>query len=229
MTNRVKKTFGIISIIIISLLSLLIFFLVKDTLIELVSDTDKFKNWVDSFGFLGKFVFIAIIVLQVVIAIIPGEPFEIAAGYCFGGLEGTILCLIGIIIGSIIIFLLVKNFGIKFVELFFSKEKIESLKFLKNSKRLGILLFIIMFIPGTPKDLFSYFAPLTKIKLHIWILIVSVSRIPSVVTSTIGGSLLLEQKYMFAIIAFTITLILSGSGLIIYNKISKKLGEKNEK
>ncbi|MEE1280461.1 MAG: TVP38/TMEM64 family protein, partial [Oscillospiraceae bacterium] len=79
--------------------------------------------------------------------------------------------------------------------------------------------FIIMLIPGTPKDLLSYFAPLTKMKLSTWMLIVSITRIPSIITSSIGGSALNEQKYMFAGVAFAITILISGIGVLIYKKI----------
>lgn len=47
-------------------------------------------------------------VLQVVVAVIPGEALEIGAGYAFGAWEGLLLCLIGAAIGSAIIFFFVK-------------------------------------------------------------------------------------------------------------------------
>ena len=122
-------------------------------------------------------------------------------------------------IGSVIIFALVRKFGVKLVELFFSMEKINSLKFLQNKQRLNTIYFIVMCLPGTPKDLLSYFAGLTDMKLRTWLLIATVARIPSVITSTIGGSALGSEQYLFAIIAFAATLALSGIGLLIYRKI----------
>ncbi len=216
-----KKLSGILIISLIILVFIAFFIFLGKPLISLVSNPQGFRDWIDKFGFWGRLIFIAMVVLQVIIAIIPGEPFEIAAGYAFGMIEGTILSLIGIVIGSVIIFIAVRKFGVKLVELFFSREKINSLKFLNTSKKATLLCFIIMFIPGTPKDLLSYFAGLTKITLPSWIFISAVARIPSVLTSTVGGSLLGEQKYLFAILAFAVTLILSGVGLIIYNKITK--------
>ena len=188
-------------------------------LIEFAKEPEKFQAWIDSFGIWGRLVFIGIIVLQVVIALIPGEPFEIAAGYAFGSIEGTLLCLAGIVLGSVIIFALVRKFGVKLVELFFPMEKINSLKFLKNKQRLNTIYFIVMCLPGTPKDLLSYFAGLTDMKITTWLLIATIARIPSVITSTIGGSALGSEQYVFAIIAFAATLALSGIGLLIYRKI----------
>ena len=43
---------------------------------------------------------IAVTAIQVVIAFIPGELVEIAAGYAFGAIPGLILVLIGNIIGN---------------------------------------------------------------------------------------------------------------------------------
>ncbi len=221
-TEKHKKLLGIIAIIIVILFSAAIFLLVGKPLISFVSEPEKFRQWVDAFGIWGRLLFIGMIVLQVIIAIIPGEPFEIAAGYAFGSLEGMILCMAGIITGSIIIFLSVRKFGMMLVEVFFSKEKIASLTFLQNNKKMNLLFFVIMLIPGTPKDLLSYFAGLTEMKLSSWILIVAVSRIPSVITSSIGGSALGEKKYLFAVIAFAVTIIISGIGLLIYKKVQSK-------
>lgn len=217
-----KKIISIISIILVIIFSLAVFFFIGKPLISFVSEPQKFRDWVEGFGIFSRVIFVAMIVLQVVVAIIPGEPFEMAAGYAFGTVEGTLLCILGAILGSIIIFLLVRKFGIMLVEAFFSKEKIDSLKFLQNTKKLTLLFFIIMLIPGTPKDLLSYFAPLTKMSLKNWILIVAISRIPSVITSAISGDALGSENYIGAVISLAITAVLSIIGIIIYKRISKK-------
>lgn len=79
------------------------------------------------------------VALQVIFAIIPGEPLEIGAGYAFGALEGTVLCVIGGLLGSLVVFAFVRTFGVRVVELFFPIEKINNLKFLKNAKRLEVV------------------------------------------------------------------------------------------
>ena len=79
-----------------------------------------------------------------------------------------------------------------------------------------------MFIPGTPKDLISYCMGLTKIKLSEWILLSTVARIPSIVTSTVGGDALGGQDYRFAILVFAGTLVISLIGGLIYNVYTKR-------
>ncbi len=217
--DKHKKLLGILLIAFAVIFCAVITVFIGRPLIAFAKEPQKFQMWIDSFGIWGRLVFVGIVVLQVVIALIPGEPFEIAAGYAFGSIEGTLLCLAGIVIGSLIIFTLVRKFGVKLVELFFPIDKINSLKFLQNKQRFNTIYFIVMCLPGTPKDLLSYFAGLTDMKISTWLIIVTVARIPSVITSTIGGSALGSEQYIFAAVAFAVTLALSGAGLIIYKKI----------
>jgi uncharacterized membrane protein YdjX (TVP38/TMEM64 family) len=79
-----------------------------------------------------------------------------------------------------------------------------------------------MLIPGTPKDLLSYFVGLTEMKLSEWLIITTIARIPSVATSTIGGNALGEGNYITAITVFAITAVVSILGILIYNYITKK-------
>lgn len=224
MSNTKKSTKIIASFILLAVLCVfaLIFVYVGRPLIEFLDRPEEFREWINSFGFWGRLIFIGIIFLQVAVAVIPGEPFEIAAGYAFGSIEGTLLCIIGMTLSGIVIFVLVRKYGVKFVEIFFSTEKINSLKFLNDSKKLNLLFFILMLIPGTPKDLLCYFAGLTKMRLSDFVFISAVARIPSVVTSSIGGSMLGQQKYVTAIIAFVVTILISLIGLLIYKRIENR-------
>ena len=88
--------------------------------------------------------------------------------------------------------------------------------FLKSKKNIELIIFIIFFIPGTPKDILTYFAPFTRIKLSTFLLITTVARIPSIITSTIGGNALSNQNYHFTITVFIITGIISILGLFAY-------------
>ena len=77
-------------------------------------------------------------------------------------------------------------------------------------------------VPGTPKDLLCYFAGLTDLSWPSWLLIASVGRIPSIVTSTVGGSALGEQNYRAAVIAFAIALAVAGAGYLIYRAVCRQ-------
>ena len=63
-------------------------------------------QWIAGLGLWGKAVYVGMCMLQVVVAIIPGEPLEIAGGYAFGAWQGTALCLAGAMLGSVAVFAL---------------------------------------------------------------------------------------------------------------------------
>lgn len=223
-----KKALKITFVIIAILLVCGACWYIAKPLIKFASEPEKFRLWVNSNGIWGRIAYLGMMMLQIIAAFLPGEPFEMVAGYAFGAFEGTALCLLASAIGSILVLLLSRKFGLKLVELFFSKDKINSAKFLQSSPKKVLLFSIIFALPGTPKDLLCYFAGLTDIKLWKLMLICSIGRIPAIVTSTIGGDALGTKSYILAIIVFSITVLISLSGVSIYKVISFR-HNKNEK
>jgi uncharacterized membrane protein YdjX (TVP38/TMEM64 family) len=159
--------------------------------------------------------------LQVVFAVIPGEPVELGAGYTFGTVEGTVLCLAGDAAGTAVVFLFTKLFGIQLVEALVGREKLKAMRFLKSSRNLNMLVFLLLFIPGTPKDVLTYIIGLTPMKLTTFLIIASFARIPSVLTSTITGNALGVQDYRTAILVYAVTGVISLAGILIYRRFPK--------
>ena len=219
---RRRKLWSALAIAAFILGSLLAVWVIGRPMLRFVMDPQGFRLWVDGRGLLGRLVFVGMMVLQIVVAVIPGEPLEIGAGYAFGFVEGTLLCLIGAVLGSAIVYSFTKRYGVRAVEVFFPRERIQSLRFLQDSRRLNFLTFIIFLIPGTPKDVLTYFIGLTPMKLSTWLLITGTARIPSVVTSTLGGDALGLQNYDVAAIVLLVTLLISGIGLLVYRAIEKR-------
>lgn len=222
LSEKSKKFIAIGGVALFLIITVVVSYFVGRPMVKFAAEPEKFREWIDSFGAYGYLVFLGMMVLQVFVAIIPGEPLEIVAGYAFGMIEGTLLCMAGAFIGSMLVFMFVRKFGVKAVEIFFPMEKINSIKFLHNAKKRDTLIFIIFLLPGTPKDLLCYFVGLTDIKLSTWMIITSIARIPSIVTSTIGGNALGVKNYVFAIIMLGVTLAISAVGLLIYKAITKR-------
>ena len=183
---------------------------------------DDFRDYVRSFGVLAPLVMLGLQILQVFIALIPGEIVESAAGYVLGPWLGTAVCYLGIAIASILIFSLTRRYGVRLVEVFISREKIKELRFLNTERKRDTLIFLLFFIPGTPKDLLTYFVGLTDIRLRTFLLLSMVARIPSLITSTFGGHLLGEERYIGAVILYGITGLLSLLGMAGYQFYLKK-------
>ena len=222
MTNKEQRILYIAAIAVFVLFCVFVGRNIGVPMIRFAENPEKFREWVNASGIWGRILFVGMVILQVLVAFIPGEAVELAAGYAFGVLEGTILSMFGIGIGSWMIFLLVRRFGVKMVEVFFTRNRIAEVRFLKNPRKAKVLGFLLMLIPGTPKDFLSYFAGLTKLDLYQWLLIVSVARVPSVVASTITGAAAGEKQYTLAIVLFVLTSLLSVGGIWYYHRICKE-------
>lgn len=204
LTTAQQKRLGVAALVTALVVMGLLVWLVGVPLVRFASQPERFRDWVDSHGFGGRLAYMGMVILQVVVALIPGEPFEIAAGYAFGAVEGTLLCLVASALGSVCVFLLVRRFGQRLAEIFFSPEKLRSVRFLQASPKRDLLFLIVFMLPGTPKDLLCYFAGLTNIRFPVWLLICSLGRLPSIVTSTIGGNALGTKNYWGAILVFVL-------------------------
>ena len=179
---------------------------------------EEFKVWVDGLGFGGWLVTLGIQLLQIFVALIPGEPVELMLGYVWGPWLGTLTCLIGIFIGTATIFLLVRKFGMKFVSRFVDPEELKRYKFLRDKNKVDITVFILFFIPGTPKDALTYIAPIAPIGAVKYLLIATFARIPSIITSTILGDSIADGRWVLALVVFAITAVISVLGIILGNR-----------
>lgn len=222
--NRKRKWFACISIVVVVILVLLVTWFLWNWLVSF--SQEGLRDYIRSFGAAGWLVFLILQILQVFIALIPGELLESAAGFVFGPVFGTLLCYAGIAIASSLVFVLTRKFGVKLVEVFIKREKINQFRFLNTEKKRDLLIFLVFFIPGTPKDLLTYFAGLTEIKLGKFLAISFVARIPSVVTSTFGGHLLGEGEYVLAIVVYAVTAVISLLGMLGYNAWVKRRDNK---
>ena len=221
-TTRRQKITGAAVLLVLLLVGVLLFFRVGRPMLRLVQEPEFFRTWVQEKGNWGRLAYAGMVILQVLVALIPGEPLEIAGGYAFGAFEGTLLCLLAAAVGSIIVFGLVRRFGVKLAELFFPRERLRSLRFLQSNRRRTLLFLIVFTMPGTPKDLLCYFAGLTDMKLSSWLVICSLGRLPSIISSTVGGDALGSRNHIFAIVIFAATLAVSGAGLLFFNWIQRR-------
>ena len=184
----------------------------------------KFKEKVQNTGNIGILILFGLEVAQILLAILPGEPIEVLAGICFGPLWGTIFITISVFIITCIIYFFVKKYGKKFIYEFFSKEKlskIENRKLFKDEKKIEIVMIILFLIPGSPKDLLIYIGGLLPIKSTRFILISTILRLPSIISSTIAGDKIIDGQWKLGILAYFITFIITFIIIYILNKIDK--------
>ncbi|MBQ4518855.1 MAG: TVP38/TMEM64 family protein [Clostridia bacterium] len=220
-----KQTIKILSFIIF-LLAMAIITLVMLPLIQSYQNPEVFKALIESFGSWGIPMMLFIQVFQVVVALIPGEVVETLAGVIYGTFGGFLFCMMGIAVGQIIIFGLVRSFGKDFVEKVAGSKSVQNFSFLRDERKLKTVIFFLFFIPGTPKDLITYMAPMTKINLKDFLIITLIARIPSVLSSTYGGSTFIERNLLKTAIVYSVIGMFSIVGILLYRFWDKKQTEK---
>ena len=184
----------------------------------------EFKEKIDNLGFLGLLMLFGIQFAQIFLIVIPGEPIEILAGMCYGGIGGTIFITVSVAILTTFILFMVRRLGRKFVYEFCSKEqieKIENSKLMKNTEKIEFIMLILFLIPGTPKDLLVYIGGLLPIKPLRFILISTFARLPSVISSTFAGENIASGDWTFSIIIYVATFIIIGLIIFLVNKFDK--------
>lgn len=166
---------------------------------------------------LGIGAFLLLQVLQVVVALIPGGLIQILGGVIFGGFWGTVLSLIGTLLGEVVVFYVVRWLGMPIVETIIDAKGIKKLGFLQDTKKCELAVFILFLLPVMPKDALTYLAPLTKIKPSTFFILSMVARLPALIISNVFGSSLSDGNILIATVMFMIVALI-GAVCILYRE-----------
>ncbi len=183
-----------------------------------------FREHVVDSGIRGFLTLFALQFSQIFLVVLPGEPIELLAGACYGSIGGTIFILASSMIISTIIIFFVKVFGKTFTDLFTDPEKfkrVKNSKLFKNPKKFEYIMFILFFIPGTPKDLLVYIGAMLPINKVRFVLLTTLARTPSVISSTIVGSNLIEGDIWLSIIIYASIFVVAVLVVLFLNIFDK--------
>lgn len=213
-----------IGVAVVALIAIAVCVALGPRLWSFFSDIDRVRDWIGAQGALAPIAMLAIVIAQVVVAILPGEPIELAAGYLFGFWGGTALCLLGALVGTLAVVALARAFGMRVVHLFFSQGQVESVPWLKDSTRLEALMFATLLVPGTPKDVLTYAAALTTCSWCKIAVITTIGRVPSVVSSTLAAGFAAEGDWHLAAVVMGVTMVLALAGGALYAAVKRRAG-----
>ncbi len=199
-------------------------FLLSGDIYSIIKDPAMLKKWMNNFGTYEVLMFVLIQAFQVVIFIVPGELVEIAAGFLFGTAWGSIYSIIGIALGSAASFIIARVLGYEFVKWIVPEQMFNRWNiFINEDKRGGTVLFLLYFIPGTPKDALAYFAGITPVNYLKFIFISMFARLPAIVFSAYIGANIEQKEYTNALIVSVIAGIAFLIGFIYRDRIIKWL------
>lgn len=191
-------------------------------MLAFLADGDRVRAWVDEHDVLARLVFVAAVALQIVVAVLPGGPLEVAGGYAFGAAECAALCLLGAALGTLVVVALVRTLGMRVVSLFFRPEKIASLKWFRDARRFEMVMFLCFLIPGVPKDILTYVAALSACPSRRIVLLTTLGRAPAVVVSALAGDVAAQGDWMTAAAIALIALALVAVGGFAYAAIRRR-------
>ncbi len=158
-------------------------------------DRERMHRFIVSLGAWGFAGFIALQVVQVVAAPIPGEATGILGGFLYGPLVGTVLSTIGLSLGSYFAFALSRNFGRPLTDRFVNKATMDRFDYLLHHKG-AFLVFLLFLIPGFPKDILCYILGLGHLTTLEFLAIASTGRLLGTIMLTFGGHFLADKEYV---------------------------------
>ncbi len=192
----------------------------------------QFEAYVKSFGVFGVLIVFLMQVLQIIIAFLPGEAIELLAGILYGGVGGFAICLLGCVAASSLVFWLTRRFGVRLVNRFFSKKKLENFHFLQESNKLDVTVFLLFLLPGTPKDLLTYVVGLSRMHMLRFLVLSTLARVPSIASSTFLGSAVIQGEWVQAAVLFGLTAAIGLVGILGREKIlhwAKQMSKRRKK
>jgi len=220
--NKRKRILAILKLVALAVIligiPLYIYFFQHD-LIEEFSDIRDVEQTMKSYRRESIIIYVAAQILQVVLSVIPGQALQFAGGYLYGIVLGLLLSVIGIAIGSTLAYYIARLLGRDAIHMFFGKRKVTEMLDLMNSPKGLIVTFVIFLVPGIPKDLCSYAAGLSNLKLKPYLIVSMIARIPGMMGCLIVGRQVGAGGYTSAAIIAVAALVLLLLGIIFRKQV----------
>ena len=215
--NRILLLISAIFLLLIGILSL--FFMPFFNRLSEPAFQEEFRLWALEQTWKGQLFLLLVQIVQVVIAFIPGEALELLAGFLYGPWYGLLLSLAGCLIASTMVFAIVRRFGNKLLLKLFPRDSLAEYDFLQSSRKIEIITFVLFLIPGTPKDLLTYVAGASSIKMSTFLFLSTLARIPSILSSTFMGATFGEGNFGTTAVVFILTAAVGFFGIFFKESI----------
>jgi len=151
------------------------------------TDQNKMDTFLSQSGIMAPLLFILIQAVQVVVPILPGAVGCLFGVIFFGTIKGFVFNYIGICIGSILAFLLARNFGQEFVRKMTSKKFFEKYnKYLMKENQFEKIFALLIFLPVAPDDFLCYLAGISRMSLKKFTTIILLGKPAAIMLYSLG-------------------------------------------
>lgn len=190
----------------IGLFLLLVYYILVWTgLWESLNSVEKLKILIADLGFWGRITFVLLQFLQVTIIPIPSTILTVGGAIIFGPLQGSLLSLSGILLGSIFAFYLGRKFGRRLV-CFMVGEQSQK-KWVKFLSRAKYTFFVMMLLPIFPDDVLCLVAGLTNMSWAFFVTTNLICRPVGIFATSYLGSGELIPYHGWGLIVWAIILV----------------------
>lgn len=133
--------------------------------LHLFQNPHALQKFIDQFGAYGVLVFILLQIIQPIVPIVPGGLSDVAGILMYGNVLGLLYVCIGLVIGEVILFFLVRKYGMRFAKVILSENSLKELNLIvqKGNKHIQKYIIIIFLMPFGPDDLVCLAAGFTDI------------------------------------------------------------------
>lgn len=204
----------------IAALLVLVFNLGRDALV-LAKDPRRLHALAQRCGIWGWAVIVGFSALQAVLPVMPASVIQVAAGFLYGAWPGALLCLVGIALGSALLFFFVRKFGTRLAGLFIDMQRVYTLPLFSDAKRLNLLLYLLFLVPGTPKTTLMILSGLTPCRARFFLPMMLAARLPAVLSTCFSGQALGQSDYWEAGLLLALIAILALVGAGTYRHLVK--------
>ncbi len=151
--------------------------------LEIARDEGSLKAYLERSGRWMSFAFAALQFLQVVLLPIPSTVTVVAGAALFGAFKGSLLSLVGIVIGSLVAFFIGRFAGQRVVAWLVGKDTLD--KWLKKIKGKDKLILTAMFLlPAFPDDVLCFVAGISSMSIWFFLAVILISRIIAIFTTS---------------------------------------------
>lgn len=151
------------------------------------------QSWIEATGPAASVVFVLLQALQVVFAPIPGQLLAGVGGYLFGSTLGTLYSMLGMVIGSTIVFIATQRYGRPFVSRVLDPETLNRFDgFMADYGSVG--LFVAFLLPTFPDDALCLMAGLTELRYRRFLVLLIGGRTPMFLASAVAGTSLASGR-----------------------------------
>ena len=195
------------AIVVFALLMLLAFsgdnFVVLKNLFTQDLSNEEMRDLLNDFGWRGKITITVMAMLQVVCAFLPAEPVQVLGGFTFGFPVGLLCCMVGVLLGNTLIYILQNVFGDR-LRGFFVKKLGLDLEAIAHSGKCVLIIFILYFLPAIPYGMICFFAASTGMSYRRFILVTGLGSLPSVCIGVGLGYMAVASNWVVSVCIFAV-------------------------